>query len=454
MKANHPLLKGLAVILLLLAGMGAMAQTNDSPTQEVCPGVEPYLITPGDPNNTFLWSIGSGTAGTDWTISSPTTVATNITWGNTTTPQTYIVTFREVDPVTECYDEVILTVTVNPEPLAPTGDPITVCETNPLQAITAVATAQDGATIVWYDALTGGNIVADPTLSAVGTVTYYAAAVLGTCESSTRTPIVLTIEPAPLAPTGDPITVCETNPLQPITAVATGPAGATIVWYDALTGGNIVADPTLSAVGTITYYAETVLGTCESLTRTPIVLTIEPAPLAPTGDPITVCETSPLQPITAVATGPVGATIVWYDAPTGGNIVADPTLSAVGTVTYYAESVLGTCESLTRTPIVLTILPAPIPTISGPDAMCALTEGNVYTTEAGMTNYTWIVSAGGTITAGGGTGDNTITVTWNTEGPQTVSVNYENTAGCSASTPTVRNVTVNPIPATSPIYHN
>lgn len=374
MKAKSQLLKALAVFLMMLGGtIGAMAQTNDSPTQEVCPGVEPYLINPGNPNNTFLWSIDSGTSGTEWTIESPTTAATNITWGNTITPQTYVVTFREVDPVTQCYDEVILTVTVNPEPLAPVGEDITVCETIPLQSITAVATAQEGATIVWYDAATGGNVVADPTLSAVGSLTYYAEAVLGPCESSTRTPIVLTIEPAPLAPTGVDITVC---------------------------------------------------------------------------------ETSPIQAITATATGPDGATIVWYDAETGGNVVADPTLNVVGSITYYAESVLGNCESLTRTPIVLTILPAPIPTISGPDALCALEEGNVYTTEAGMTNYTWIVSAGGTITAGGTPGDNSVTVTWNTEGPQTVSVNYENAEGCSAATPTVRNVTVNPIPATSPIYHN
>lgn len=535
MKTNQSTLKVLAAFLLIFAGMTAMAQTNDSPTQEVCPGTEPYLINPGNPNNTFLWSIGSGTSGTDWTIESPTTAATNIIWGPTTTPQTYTVTFREVDPVSGCYDEVTLQVTVNPEPLAPTGDPITVCETNPIQAITAVATAPAGATIVWYDAPTGGNIVADPTWSAVGTVTYYAESVMGTCNSSTRTPITLTIEPAPLAPTGDAITACETNPIQSITALATAPNGATVVWYDAPTEGNVVADPTLSTVGTVTYYAESQLGTCVSATRTPIVLTITPAPLAPTGEAITACETNPIQSITALATAPDGATIVWYDAPTEGNIVVDPTLSAVGTVTYYAESQIGGCISATRTPVVLTITPAPeaptglditvceqnpvqtitasatapagatvvwyteatggtvvadptlstvgtvtyyaesqiggcvsatrtpitltiepapLPTINGPDAMCALTQGNVYNTEAGMTNYTWLVSAGGTITAGGGTGDNTITVTWNTQGPQTISVNYESPNGCSATTPTVRNITVSPIPNTSPIFHN
>jgi len=49
-------------------------------------------------------------------------------------------------------------------------------------------------------------------------------------------------------------------------------------------------------------------------------------------------------------------------------------------------------------------------------------DGNIYTTQAGMTNYLWTVSAGGTITAGGSTIDNTVTVTWTTTGAQTVSV--------------------------------
>jgi len=54
-----------------------------------------------------------------------------------------------------------------------------------------------------------------------------------------------------------------------------------------------------------------------------------------------------------------------------------------------------------------------------------------------MTNYVWIVSAGGSISGGNAT--NAITVTWITAGAQTVSVNYD-----LASAPTVLNVTVNP----------
>ena len=82
-------------------------------------------------------------------------------------------------------------------------------------------------------------------------------------------------------------------------------------------------------------------------------------------------------------------------------------------------------------------------TITGPAQVCAGSINNVYTTESGMTGYIWTISAGGTITAGDGT--NSITVTWNTTGSQTISVNYTDTFGCVALNATVYDVTVNPL---------
>lgn len=60
-----------------------------------------------------------------------------------------------------------------------------------------------------------------------------------------------------------------------------------------------------------------------------------------------------------------------------------------------------------------------------------------------MTGYNWAVSSGGSIT--GGSGTNELTVTWNADGPQTVSINYSDAAGCSATSAAVRNITVNPL---------
>ena len=61
-----------------------------------------------------------------------------------------------------------------------------------------------------------------------------------------------------------------------------------------------------------------------------------------------------------------------------------------------------------------------------------------------MQNYLWTVSVGGTITAGGGVNDTSITVAWNSPGNQSVSVNYTNSQGCHAASATVFNVTVLP----------
>jgi hypothetical protein len=94
----------------------------------------------------------------------------------------------------------------------------------------------------------------------------------------------------------------------------------------------------------------------------------------------------------------------------------------------------------------VTVNALPVPVITGPLSVCVGSTGNVYSTQTGMANYIWSISAGGTITAGGATSDNTVTVTWNIGGPQTISVNYTNTNGCTAVSPTVYNVMVNPLP--------
>jgi hypothetical protein len=59
-----------------------------------------------------------------------------------------------------------------------------------------------------------------------------------------------------------------------------------------------------------------------------------------------------------------------------------------------------------------------------------------------MSNYTWVVSAGGTKTGGGGVNNNTITITWTTAGAQTVRVSYTNAFGCTTASPTIYPVTV------------
>jgi Ig-like domain-containing protein len=265
------------------------------------------------------------------------------------------------------------TITINANPAAPSANGAEACEQNPIQTLTATATAPAGGSIVWYDAATAGSIVANPTLSSVGTVTYYAEAIASNgCHSVSRTAATLTIKGAPAAPSASGDIVCEQSPIQTLTATATAPAGGSIVWYNAATGGSIVANPTLNSVGTVTYYAEAVGSNgCHSLSRTAATLTIKAAPAAPSASGDIACEQSPIQTLTATATAPAGGSIVWYTAATGGSVVANPTLSSVGTLTYYAEAVGSNgCHSLSRTAATLTIKGAPAAPSASGDLAC------------------------------------------------------------------------------------
>ena len=282
------------------------------------------------------------------------------------------------------------------EILAAPSAPVSGGDQSECEVTTLLASATSaGNTITWYDAATGGNIVAVPSLDSVGSVTYYAESsnTATSCSSLTRTAVTLEILAAPSAPvSGGDQSECEVTTLL---ASATS-AGNTITWYDAATGGNIVAVPSLDSVGSVTYYAESsnTATSCSSLTRTAVTLEILAAPSAPvSGGDQSECEVTTLL---ASATS-AGNTITWYDAATGGNIVAVPSLDSVGSVTYYAESsnTATSCSSLTRTAVTLEILAAPSAPVSGGDqSECEVTTLLASATSAGNT-ITWYDAATG-----------------------------------------------------------
>jgi hypothetical protein len=88
----------------------------------------------------------------------------------------------------------------------------------------------------------------------------------------------------------------------------------------------------------------------------------------------------------------------------------------------------------------LNIYALPVPSISGPNSVCAQNGKVTYITESGMNGYTWSVS-GDVIS---GTNSNTIDVNWNTPGSQIVVVNYTAANGCIAKSSGVKTVTVIP----------
>lgn len=310
-----------------------------------------------------------------------------------------------------------------------------------------LANSEVGVTYTLYK----NTIAQVPTIPGTGAAINFGNQLAGTYTvSGTRgaitTPMTgsatVTENPAPAAPTA--------ALTQPTCALATG----TISVTSTVTGLSFSIDG-LSYANTTGIFTGVLPGTysltamdaggCVSL-ATGVVITPAPtAPAAPTA--------SLIQPTCALATGTISVT----STVTGLSFSIDG-ISYTNTTGIFAGLVPGTysltamdaggCVSLATSVVINPVPLPPVPTITGPvDPVTLLpatlgsgiTTGQVYTTEPGMTNYVWTVSAAGTITAPTDpTISNSITVTWtNPTGQQFVSVNYTTAGACTATAPTV-----------------
>ena len=110
----------------------------------------------------------------------------------------------------------------------------------------------------------------------------------------------------------------------------------------------------------------------------------------------------------------------------------------------FPQTIIMDCDAFTNGYMALYSLP--VPTIDGDSSVCKNSTNVEYVTQPLMSNYSWS-APGGTITSGQGT--NKIKVTWTSAGSNKVTVNYSNTNGCTAQSPTEYSVTVHDLPQIS-----
>jgi len=249
-------------------------------------------------------------------------------------------------------------ITVDNAPEAPvSGGDISECETVAAQTLIAIASAEAGESITWYDTPTGGSVVADPSLSAAGTVTYYAEATNDSsgCVSLSRTALTLTITSVS-APIGDGFqSFCDNVSVSDLSI-----SGSNIQWYDAATGGNILDPSSALSDGQLLYASQTQNG-CESITRLEVGVEIDIIP-----DPILI--TTELEfclareaTLADLEFDDQAFALEWYDSFNGGNMLSMDTLLE-DDVSYYATlyDALSGCESLMRLEVVPTVIPCEV----------------------------------------------------------------------------------------------
>ena len=411
--------------------LAVAVQVNDAPTpttndttQDFCQSTNPTIASIQVNETGVIWY----NALTGGTVVAPTTPLTTGTYYGVL-----------VDATSGCESSIRLAVAVevNDAPTPTTNDTTQdFCQsTNP-----TVASIQVNETgVIWYNAPTGGTVVASTTPLVSGT-TYYGALVDATsgCESSIRLAVAVQVNDAPTPTTNDTTQdFCQsTNPT--ITSIQVNETG--VIWYNAPTGGTVVAPTTPLVTGT--YYGVLVdpASGCESSVRLAVAVQINDAPTPTTNDTTQdFCQTAN-PTVASIQVNETG--VIWYNAPTGGTVVAPNTPLTAGT--YYGVLVdpATGCESSIRLAVAVQFFNGTQATITGGSPTACIQDQVTYTTNSGMSNYVWVVSSGGQIVNGGATTDNTITVLWTQIGANTVSVSYNDANGCSTSNSAAMNLNV------------
>ncbi len=410
-----------------------------------------------------VYTTEAGMTGYTWTVSAGGTItagtgtnAITVTW-SAVGANTVTVNYTNANNCTAA-TATIYNVTVNALPVPTVTGPASIC----VNTTGNVYTTEAGMTGYAWTVSAGGTITAGGTsTSNTVTVTWtttgaktvcvnYANA--NNCTAAAPTCFNVTVNALPVPTVTGPASVC----LNSTGNVYTTEAGMTGYTWTVSAGGTITAGTGTNAitVSWTTTGAQTVCvnyanaNNCTAAAPTCFNVTVNALPVPTITGPATAC----LNSTGNVYTTQTGMTGYVWTVSAGGTITAGTGTNAI-TVTWTTTGAKTVCVNYANAngctasaPICfnVTVNALPVPTITGPATACVNTTGNVYTTESGMTGYTWTVSAGGTITAG--TGTNTITVTWGTAGAKTVCVNYTNAGGCTAAAPTCYNVTVNALP--------
>ncbi|HVW96023.1 MAG TPA: PKD-like domain-containing protein [Mucilaginibacter sp.] len=384
------------------ANVSAAPQTPVAPGVTICSGTKASLhAVPGQ--GIYKWyDVPSG--------GTPLILSPDYTTPVLTATKTYYVE----NSIDDCVSSrTAVTVTVNAIPPPPGDQAQSTCKGS---SILLTASVSPSATYEWYDAPTGGNLLATgttfqtPILNA--NTTYYVAATNGGCDSK-RSKIDVTVTDPPAAPSVAGAIICNGSAA---TLTALGPGG-TYQWYDAPSGGNLLATgpsfttPVLTS--TTKYYVQTIVSGCASPRKT-VTVTVNPVIAPPTTSNTSVCSGSAAS---LVVTGGGGTGYEWYDSATGGNLLttgqAYTTPPLTATTTYYVQSTTADGCASTRKALTVTVNQT-VTTPSSSDVTVCENAAATLTASAPSGNIEWYDAPSGGNLLKTGTNYTTPALTQNT----------------------------------------
>ena len=219
--------------------------------------------------------------------------------------------------------------------------------------------------ITWYITAEGNTEIPANTILSHDMI-YYAAQRAGECESTERTPVRILFEnqQGPEAPS--PQMFCGTD----FTLADLEITGSGIVWYDAMTGGNMLPSSTALTTTPTMYYAAQSAMNCES-SRVGISAYVNAQPETPviSGD-ILLCSNENSIDLTIVVEEELNITYIYY-SDEGNTVIEDPKnvpVPPMDDIIYYVKAInassgcesesLGEINVVISTPPVVSVVPA------------------------------------------------------------------------------------------------
>lgn len=267
----------------------------------------------------------------------------------------------------------------------------------------------------WYSTPQGGTALPLTTVLVDNTTYYAIRTTQESCDDITRLAVKVLLDdiPAPIVPTNQ--TFCST---ENATILSLNVANYDIIWKDAL--GNVLPDTQILQNGG-QYYAYAKVGqNCESLTGTMVTVTITTPTVSSVSDTLVVCDnTLNLSYLIAYNNAD------WYYDVAKLNVIPANAVLQPG-ATYYSTLV----DNLTCLTVNYAITIQAVPSVftlvnTTPVNDYCLNQQYTFTATPGYNSYNWYVSDA-TIISGGTLTDSSITVIWNSEGQQTISVEVDN----------------------------
>ncbi|MFT3911095.1 MAG: hypothetical protein QM737_16870 [Ferruginibacter sp.] len=365
--------------------------------------------------------------------------------------------------------------TIVGSPTAVAGTAVNTCSNSAAVNITAGSSATNAATTTWTSSGTGtfanatslttATYTPSPADITAGSVTLTLTSTPNSpCAANATSNKTLTINQAPTAVAGTPVTTCSTTGAVNITAGSSASNNASITWTTT-NGTGSFSNATSPTLATYTPSPADITAGTRNLVLTAVgnagcanvtsnkSITITTAPTAVAGTAVSMCSTSSSVNVTAGSSATNAATITWTSSGTG-SFTNDNSLT-LATYTPSAADISNGSVTLTLTSTpnspcaanatsnkTLTIASPPTASAGGSQTICQNGTATVSGATSSNGTIAWTENGAGSITAGSTTLTPTYTAAAGDAGHDVILTMTVSNSPCTAATATYT-VTVN-----------